>query len=130
MTVGRTPSGPSVNDGVLEVHEILELTTNSPLVFLSGCETGLVSAAEGQMVAGADETSLSHALLLAGARSVVATLWRVDDLAAARIAGTFYLHLRQGVPADAALALAQRTALRESRDYTWAAYAVSGAPGR
>jgi CHAT domain-containing protein len=79
---------------------------------------------------GSDETSLSHALLLAGARTVVATLWRVDDRAAARIAGSFYLHMRQGAAADAALAISQRAALREFRDYTWAAYAVSGAGNR
>lgn len=126
MTVGRGFGTASGNDGKLEVHEILELTTRSPLVFLSGCETGLVSGAEGQLVQGSDESSLAQAFLIAGARKVVATLWRVDDASAVRVADSFYRHLRSGSSAEDALASAQRDAIRRRGDYTWAAYTISG----
>src|SRR4029077_11054881 len=97
MTVGRGVGTAPASDGKLEVHEILALTTRSPLVFLSGCETGLVSGAEGQIIQGSDESSLAQAFLIAGAQNVVATLWRVDDASAVRVAGSFYRHLRNGL---------------------------------
>ncbi|MGZ3573252.1 MAG: CHAT domain-containing protein [Gemmatimonadaceae bacterium] len=126
MTVGRAVGVAPENDGKLEVHEILSIITRSPLVFLSGCETGLVSGAEGQIMQGSDESSLAQAFLIAGAQSVVATLWRVDDASAVRVADSFYLQLRNGLSPEEALASAQRDAIRRRGDYTWAAYTVSG----
>jgi CHAT domain-containing protein len=130
MTVGQGIGTAPANDGKLEVHEILALTTRSPLVFLSGCETGLVSGAEGQIIQGSDESSLAQAFLIAGAGRVVATLWRVDDASAVRMADSFYRRLRNGSSSDDALAGAQRDAIQRRGDYTWAAYTISGAPER
>jgi CHAT domain-containing protein len=126
MTVGREIGTAPGNDGKLEVHEILALTTHSALVFLSGCETGLVSGAEGQMIQGSDESSLAQAFLIAGAGRVVATLWRVDDASAVRMADSFYRRLRNGSSPEDALASAQRDAIQRRGDYTWAAYTISG----
>jgi CHAT domain-containing protein len=126
MTVGRGVGIAPENDGRLEVHEILSIATRSPLVFLSGCETGLVSGVEGQIMQGSDESSLAQAFLIAGAQNVVATLWRVDDANAVRIADSFYSQLRSGFSPEDALASAQREAIRRRVDYTWAAYTVSG----
>jgi CHAT domain-containing protein len=126
VTVGRGVGTTPASDGKLEVHEILALTTRSPLVFLSGCETGLVSGAEGQMIQGSDESSLAQAFLIAGAQNVVATLWRVDDASAVRVADSFYRQLRNGFSPEDALAGAQRDVIRRRGDYTWAAYTVSG----
>jgi CHAT domain-containing protein len=126
MTVGHGVGTVSANDGRLEVHEILAMATHSPLVFLSGCETGLVSGAEGQIMQGSDESSLAQAFLIAGAQNVVATLWRVDDASAVRIADSFYRQLRNGFSPEDALAAAQRAAIQRRGDYTWAAYTVSG----
>lgn len=127
IMVGRS-ARDGAEDGVLTAHEILELTVHSPLVFLSGCETG-VTLREGAFSPGIEESSLAQALLIAGARSVVATLWRVDDAGAARIAVTFYRHLRGGVPPDESLARAQREAIRSGADFTWGAYTISGMAG-
>jgi CHAT domain-containing protein len=60
---------------------------------------------------------------------VVATLWRINDQAAAQFAGRFYDALRSRGAADA-LAEAQRAMLRDPRfrdPYAWAAYDLSGA---
>jgi CHAT domain-containing protein len=115
----------SADDGHLDVHEILELQTRSPLVFLSGCETGLGSGTQSAFEQGSEEGSLAQAFLIAGAQTVVATLWRVDDAESVELAKTFYRQLRSGAtPADA-LARAQRNAIGQS-GYSWAAYTVSG----
>jgi len=67
-------------------------------------------------------------LLHARVRNVVATVWRIDDAAAAYLAERFYLKLPNRSPADA-LAEAQRDLIKSGR-YShprfWAAYQVSG----
>ena len=57
--------------------------------------------------AGLGVLGLSQALLSAGARSVVATLWPVDDRVTARFVGQFYAGLLQGAPTATALKRAQ-----------------------
>ena len=118
----------SDDDGRLEVHEVLGARIASRLVFLSGCETGLGAAGSTAFEAGEDFATLSRAFLYAGARDVVATLWRVEDAGAAAFAGAFYRHLRMLPPVEA-LAAAQRELLRDQRfraPYHWAAYVLSG----
>jgi CHAT domain-containing protein len=123
--------GPGTDaDGRLEVHEILGLSTTSPLVFLSGCETGLGAAGADPFAQDADEGSLSQALLVAGVGQVVATLWRVSDVGAAELAERFYGRLQSGATPEEALALAQRGMIPARAGYTWAAYTMSGAGSR
>ena len=124
-------SDDPADNGWLEVHEVLGLSVRSPLVFLSGCETGLGAAWSTGFAAGEDFATLARAFLYAGARNVVATLWRVDDRGAAEFATRFYRHF-PAVPAAEALALAQRDMLAGSRwrsPYYWAGYVVSGEGG-
>ena len=120
-------SGPD-DDGRLEVHEVVGLTIHSPLVFLSGCETGLGAAWSTSFDRSEDYATLAQAFLYAGARNVVATLWRVADESAAEFAGRFYAELRSSGAADA-LASAQRGMIADPRyhaPYYWASYQVSG----
>ncbi|MEO8193783.1 MAG: CHAT domain-containing protein [Gemmatimonadales bacterium] len=130
LIVGRSSNASARNDGRLEVHEVLGLRTTSPLVFLSGCETGLGSAGDGPFANVSEEGSLAQAFLFAGAETVVATLWRVGDADAVRIAESFYRNRRAGMRPQEALAAAQRAAIREGRALTWAAYTVSGGATR
>lgn len=124
-------SGPAsgdggATDGRLEAHELMRLTVRSPLVFLSGCETGISAGTESPF-GGSEEGSLAQAFLYAGARSVVATLWRVGDREAADLATRFYGYLTDR-DAPEALALAQRDGARQNQSFTWAAYTVAGVP--
>ncbi|HEX6434260.1 MAG TPA: CHAT domain-containing protein, partial [Gemmatimonadales bacterium] len=123
------PTGNSgAEDGWLEVHEVLGLTIASPLLFLSGCETGLGGAWSTSFAPGDDFVTLAQAFLHAGAENVVGTLWRVQDRAAAEFAGAFYQALQSSDPA-AALAQAQRAMLREqafAHPYHWAGYRITG----
>lgn len=128
--VGRAGKHEPGDDGRLELHEILTLTTESPLVFLSGCETGFTGAGHDSFAQTTEEGSLAQAFLIAGAKTVVATLWRVPDQGARELAGRFYRHLlSEGVAADA-LARAQREAIRAGEGLSWAAYSVFGISGR
>lgn len=116
------------NDGRLEVHEVLGLDVRSPLVFLSGCETGAIEEWTVDPIRGAGGLTLAQAFLAAGAGNVVLTLWRIDDAGAAALAGRFYARLRS-LPPSEALALAQREILRDpglASPYYWAGYVVSG----
>lgn len=122
--------GGSRDDGQLEVHELLDFRADSPLVFLSGCETGLGRAGATRFSLGEDYATLGSALLHAGVDNVVATLWRVDDEASSIFAALFYEALADSEP-EAALAHAQdqmRARPGLTAPYYWAGYQLLGAP--
>jgi CHAT domain-containing protein len=75
--------------GVLTGEALLDRDLSGlELAVLSACETGLGDVADGQGVFG-----LQRAFHLAGCRNVVASLWKVDDLATAALMGEFYRRL-------------------------------------
>jgi len=120
--------GGGHDDGRLEVREILALQVSADLVYLSGCETGRAGAWATDFARGEDYATLAQAFLYAGARNVVATLWRISDPAAAAFAARFYRALENHAPVDA-LAEAQRAMLRDPlyrAPYYWAAYQLTG----
>jgi len=133
LDVARARAGsdgvvPADDDGRLEVHELLDLTIRSPLVFLSGCETGTGAAWSTSFNRGDDYATLAEAFLFAGARNVVSTLWRIDDRGAAVFASAFYKEAADRSPTEA-LARAQRAMMSDpeyARPYYWAAYFVTG----
>ena len=121
-------NGSSDDDGRLEIHELFELSIASPLVFLSGCETGAGAAGWTQFAKGEDYATLAQAFLYAGTPNVVATLWRIDDEGAARFAEHFYRRLGSA-NATTALAEAQRQMMQDpvyGAPYYWAGYRLTG----
>jgi CHAT domain-containing protein len=127
IELAASPGGPA-DDGRLEVHEVLALRLNAPLIFLSGCETGLGTAFGTEFTVGEDYATLAQAFLYAGAGTVGATLWRIGDDGAAVFAERFYSKLATAPPAEA-LASAQRSLIRDQRfgaPYYWAGYQLSG----
>ena len=130
MVVGARQHKSPSTDGMLEVHEILGMSISSPLVYLSGCETALGRAADNAFASSSDENSLAESFLIAGARTVVATLWRVDDASAAGIAEDFYKRLESGASPEDALAYAQRRALKTAHNFTWASYTIASTRSR
>ena len=120
--------GQPTDNGRLEVHELLGLRTASPLVFLSGCETARGTAWTTPFETGEDFTTIGQALLYAGARNVVATLWRIDDAAAAEFARRFYAGLGSASVAEL-IAGAQRAMIADTQlrhPYLWAAFQITG----
>jgi CHAT domain-containing protein len=120
------------NDGRLEVHEILALSLDAQLVTLSACQTGLGSGFFNDIPAGDDFVGLTRAFLLAGSRSVLASLWEVDDRSTVDLMIGFYKHLKatgSGTGKAAALSLVQRE-MRSSKEfkhpYYWAPFVLVG----
>lgn len=112
-------------DGFLRLHDVTGMHLNADLVVLSGCETARGREVEGEGVIG-----LTRGFVIAGASRVVASLWKVDDLATAELMTRFYrAMLQRHLPPAAALAVAQRqlASLPQWRHpYFWAGLVMQG----
>lgn len=112
-------------DGVLTALEASSLDLRgTELVVLSACETGLGAAHSGDGVYG-----LRRAVTLAGAETLVMSLWKVDDEATRDLMVGFYRRLSEGAGRADALRdvqLAMRKDPTRSHPYYWASFIVSG----
>jgi len=137
-------NGRDIFDGLLSVKEIVGgWSLNADLVTLSACETAL-----GRMIIGEGYIGFAHAFLQAGARSVLVSLWKVDDHATALLMRRFYENLsgdysgkrcgRKGESLSKVQALQEaKTWLREYEDgngqevykhpFYWSAFILIGA---
>jgi CHAT domain-containing protein/tetratricopeptide (TPR) repeat protein len=113
------------NDGSLTVQEIYELDlSEANLVVLSACETN-----GGQLTRGDDLIGLSRAFIYAGAPSIVASLWKVNDEATRLLVTNFFSRYYQGKSAAEALRLAQaevRSKPEYAHPYYWAGVVLIG----
>jgi CHAT domain-containing protein len=111
-------------DGFVSPAELAAFALHADLVVLSACRT-----AGGVMVAGEGVQGLTAPLLQAGARSVVATRWRIADRAAIRMIRPFYDALAAGLPVGDALRAAKLAALRRGAPpREWATFTAVGDP--
>jgi len=116
------------NDGNLQVREIysLSLGESQPLVVLSACDTAVGGISESD-----DVQSLARAFLISGARSVVASLWKVDDAATQALMTRFYENMFGGMTTAEALSDAQAY-IRQQPEWSapryWAAFVLVGLP--
>lgn len=102
--------------------EIAGLQLDADLVVLSACETNVGQAQRGEGV-----QSLSQAFFRAGARSLVATLWQVDDRWTKELMQQFYAGLDRGLSKDQALRKAKLFLLAEGLDpYHWSGVVTMG----
>jgi len=109
------------SDGVLTVSDLYSLRWDVDLVTLSACETGLGKVANGDDVIG-----LTRGFLYAGARSIVASLWEVDDAATEQLMESFYRNLGTSGKREA-LRLAQiETRQKFPEPWFWAAFNILG----
>ena len=116
----------TINDGKMYNYEIGLSRINSPMVVLSACNTGLGTLHHGEGV-----MSLARGFILAGASSVIKTLWDVNDDISSGIITDFYHYLSLGKAKDEALRMAKLEYLKNSpptysNPYYWAAYQVMG----
>ena len=124
ILLSRAPQ--SLEDGILQMGEIMRLKMNADLVTLSACSTGL-----GKLVNGEGVLGLTRAFFYAGARNVAVLLWNVNDFATATLMVSFYRHLTRGVPESEALRQAKLSLLHSSQPlwhhpYFWAAFVIEG----
>lgn len=113
-------------NGMLTAEEVTGLDlAGTELVVLSACETGLGDIQPGEGVFG-----LRRAFVLAGARTLVMSLWKVPDDATRDLMEDFYRTLRDGRPRAEALRDAQlRQRDRDPSPLAWAAFISEGDDG-
>jgi CHAT domain-containing protein/tetratricopeptide (TPR) repeat protein len=113
------------DNGLLQAWELYAgVRWDADLVVLSACKSGL-----GQELAGEGMFGLVRAVQYAGARSVIATLWSVDDRPSQILMTAFYRHLREGRSKDEALRTAQlelMTTKAWASPLYWAGFVLSG----
>lgn len=114
------------HSGLLYAHDLYEMELPAEMVVLSACETGIGKLQKGEGIA-----SLARGFFFAGARSLITTLWSVNDAQTAELMVSFYLHLDAGMPKDAALRRAQLDYLDSHDDfyshpYFWSGYVAIG----
>ena len=68
------------------------------MAILTACETGLPSYQPGEGM-----ISLAHAFNYAGSKSILTSLWQIDEHSSAEILDSFYGYLENGLPKDEAL---------------------------
>lgn len=117
-------------NGLLSVGELYNLSLNADLVLLSACETGI-----GEQQRGEGVVSLARAFAFAGAKSIVASLWSVNDKSTMQVMDNFYAGIKSGQSKNIALAnakleyLAQNPGLA-SHPFFWAGFVGVGDLGQ
>jgi CHAT domain-containing protein len=118
---------PGGEDGILTAYEVSGLDLRkSRLVILSACNTALGRIEEGEGTYG-----LRRAFQMAGARTVVSTLWPIPDEATSEMMGALYMS--EDEPVAKALHRVQMDRLKALRargesdhPYSWAAFIATG----
>ena len=113
-------------NGVLRALDVYNLKLPVELVVLSGCRTALGKESSGEGLMG-----LTRGFLYAGARRVIASLWKVNDRATAELMRRFYQEMlsEKQLPPAAALRAAQVSMWRDQKwraPYYWAAFVLQG----
>jgi CHAT domain-containing protein/tetratricopeptide (TPR) repeat protein len=121
---GELPA--EAEDGILTAEDVsgLDLLATE-LVVLSACETGL-----GEVHAGEGVFGLRRALVLAGAKTLVMSLWKVPDAQTRELMEDFYRRILAGQPRTEALGEAQLEMKKKYPDpLYWGAFICQGDPG-
>ncbi|MFL6286002.1 MAG: CHAT domain-containing protein [Pyrinomonadaceae bacterium] len=125
LVLSTVDSDGRARNGFVGLQDIYGLRAPVDLVVLSACQTAL-----GKDVRGEGLLSLTRGFMYAGASSVVASLWKVDDEATAELMKQFYTNLlRKGMPPAAALSAAQNSIRRRPEwrsPHYWAAFTLQG----
>lgn len=112
----NTPMG--IEDGILTALEISTMNLyGTDLVVLSACETGLGDITNDGVF------GLQRAFKMAGVKTLVMSLWKVDDMATSLMMQTFYEQLVSGKSKREAFNIAQSTVRNKYPEpYYWAAF--------
>lgn len=116
---------PYCHDGYLYSNEVQNLGIRAEIVALTACQTGL-----GKDLQGEGMMSMGSAFLYAGAKSVLITLWQVEEKSAVNLTESFFKHTRQGESKLQALQAARNDIRKAGYDdpYFWAGFILVGEP--
>lgn len=116
--IAFSPDSSGGAPSLLFLADLYGLEIQAEMVVLSACNT-----ASGKLLNGEGVASLSQGFAYAGARSLVTTLWSVNDAATAQLMTYFYEGLEENLPKDIALQKARLRLLEEenSPPFFWGA---------
>ncbi|MBB6462616.1 CHAT domain-containing protein [Flammeovirga kamogawensis] len=111
----------SGNDGILTAYEVKSLNlTDTQLLILSACQSGLSEIADGDGISG-----LQYAFSIAGVKSIIMSLWSVDDHATQLLMNTFYEEWVKTNDKQLAFKNAQLIVMKEyPKPYYWGAFVL------
>jgi CHAT domain-containing protein len=113
-------------DGLLYTNEVYGLQLKARMVVLSSCNTG-----NGILFSGEGILSLARGFLYSGCKSVVMSMWAIDDKSGTDIVNMFYDNLLKGESKGKALKTARRSYLKtasqlRSHPYYWSSLVIYG----
>lgn len=114
-------SPDSQYDGVISADKLYSMQLDADLVTLSACDTGLSKIANGD-----DLVGLTRGFLYAGSSSIVASLWKVDDLATSQLMMRFYKEMQGTDKREALRTAALETKEKYPHPYYWASFQLTG----
>ena len=121
---GWSSKFPQRKDYILKMSDVQAANLRARLVVLSCCHSG-----RGRLLKGEGVVGIARAFLAAGARSVLVTLWAIDDEATMVFMKSFYQQLKEGKTASAAVQQSMKF-LRESEQFYemkyWAPFQLIG----
>ena len=114
---------PPGTDGFLKMSDILSLKMNADVVALTACQTGL-----GKDVSGEGVMSMGRAFQYSGAKSVLMTLWEVEEASAIKLTERFFQHRKDGKTKLEALQAARDDIRKEGykHPYFWSGFILVG----
>jgi CHAT domain-containing protein len=117
------PGENPIEDSLLHPFEIQNRKFNAELITLSSCYSGSGKLAEGEGVMG-----LIRAFQLVGAKSLIASLWEVNDRSTSLFMEYFYQFLAEGTPKSSALKQAKLKMIQStySHPFYWAPFILFG----
>lgn len=120
-----TETKDSIENEFIYNRDLYNLDLNADMVVLSACETGV-----GELKNGEGIISLARGFSYAGAKSIVTTLWSVDDGKTKELMESFYRYIKKGASKDAALRQAKLDFLgkykSDAHPFYWAAFIPIG----
>ncbi len=124
--LGGLPVPDEAEDGLLTAEDVCAMDLRqTELVVLSACDTGLGESQFGEGVMG-----LRRAFMVAGAKTLVMSLWKVPDAATAKLMTSFYHLLLAGLPRAEAIRRSQQQLKELYPDpFYWGAFICQGDPG-